>query len=61
MPMPVNGWRWPAAAASAATALAELAILDGLTPEEALRWVRRTYHPRAVETRWQQRWLRSVR
>jgi hypothetical protein len=43
------------------TALAELAILDGLTPEEALRWVRRTYHPRAVETRWQQRWLRSVR
>jgi hypothetical protein len=42
------------------TALAALAVLDGLTPEEALAWVRRSYHPRAVETPWQRRWLRRV-
>ncbi len=43
------------------TALAALAVLDGLSPSEALRWVRASYHPRAVETPWQRRWLRSVR
>jgi hypothetical protein len=43
------------------TALAALAILDGLTAREALRWVRSNYHRRAVETPWQQRWLRHVR
>jgi len=43
------------------TALAALAILDGLTPREALTWVRGHYHPRAVETPWQRRWLRHVR
>jgi hypothetical protein len=43
------------------TALAALAVLDGLRPGEAVRWVRRTYHPRAVETPWQRWWLRSVR
>ena len=43
------------------TALAALAVLDGLPPEEAVRWVRREYHPRAVETPWQRRWLRGVR
>lgn len=43
------------------TALAALAILDGLTPREALTWVRRDYHHRAVETPWQRRWLRKVR
>jgi Protein-tyrosine phosphatase len=43
------------------TALAALAVLDGLTPAEALGWVRGTYHPRAVETSWQRRWLRTVR
>jgi hypothetical protein len=43
------------------TALAALAILDGLTPREALTWVRGNYHPRAVETSWQRRWLRHVR
>lgn len=42
------------------TALAALAILDGLTPREALTWVRRSYHRRAVETPWQRRWLRNV-
>ncbi|HEY6275998.1 MAG TPA: protein-tyrosine phosphatase family protein [Streptosporangiaceae bacterium] len=43
------------------TALAALAMLDGLTPAEALAWVRHGYHPRAVETPWQRRWLRHVR
>jgi hypothetical protein len=43
------------------TALAALAILDGLTPPEALTWVRSNYHHRAVETPWQRRWLRGVR
>lgn len=43
------------------TALAALAILDGLTPNQALAWVRHNYHPHAVETPWQRRWLRTVR
>jgi hypothetical protein len=43
------------------TALAALAILDGLPPERAVDWVRASYHHRAVETPWQRRWLRTVR
>jgi hypothetical protein len=43
------------------TALAALAILDGLPPNQAVAWVRDAYHPRAVETPWQRRWLRTVR
>jgi rhodanese/phosphatase family protein len=43
------------------TALAALAILDGLSPEQAVTWIRDNYHPRAVETLWQQRWLGTVR
>lgn len=43
------------------TALAALAVLDGLSPAEAVSWVRAGYHPRAIETRWQRRWLRHVR
>jgi hypothetical protein len=42
------------------TALAALAVLDGLPPDEAARWVRKQYHPRAVETPWQRWWLRRV-
>jgi Protein-tyrosine phosphatase len=42
------------------TALAALAILDGLPAEQAVTWIRSNYHPRAVETPWQRRWLRSV-
>ncbi|HUJ04844.1 MAG TPA: protein-tyrosine phosphatase family protein [Streptosporangiaceae bacterium] len=42
------------------TALAALAILDGLSPREAVAWVRAGYHPRAIETVWQRRWLRRV-
>jgi protein-tyrosine phosphatase len=43
------------------TALAALAVLDGLAPGEAVTWVRAGYSPRAVETPWQARWLRHVR
>src|SRR3954447_25481883 len=43
------------------TALAALAVLDGLTPAEAVHWVRSAYHRRAVETPWQRWWLRRVR
>ena len=43
------------------TALAALAVLDGLAPGAAVAWVRREYHPRAVETPWQRWWLRRVR
>ena len=43
------------------TALAALALLDGLSPEEAIAWVRAGYHPRAVETPGQRRWLARVR
>jgi protein-tyrosine phosphatase len=42
------------------TALAALSILDGLDPRAAVTWVRRVYHPRAVETPWQRWWLRRV-
>jgi protein-tyrosine phosphatase len=43
------------------TALAALAVLDGLSPREAVAWVRAGYSPRAVETPWQRWWLRTVR
>jgi len=43
------------------TALAALAVLDGLAPAAAVRWVRAAYHRRAVETPWQRWWLRRVR
>ncbi|TDC37577.1 protein-tyrosine phosphatase family protein [Micromonospora sp. KC213] len=42
------------------TALAALAILDGLPSAEAVAWVRTRYHPRAVETPWQRGWLRRL-
>ena len=37
------------------TALACLAVLDGVPAPEAVGWVREHYHPRAVETPWQRR------
>jgi hypothetical protein len=43
------------------TALAALAVLDGLPPADAVHWVRSAYHRRAVETPWQRWWLRRVR
>ncbi|TQS40972.1 protein-tyrosine phosphatase family protein [Cryptosporangium phraense] len=42
------------------TAIAALAILDGLPPAEAVSWVRREYDRHAVETPWQARWLRRL-
>ncbi|PZG18641.1 protein phosphatase [Micromonospora craterilacus] len=42
------------------TALAALAILDGLPAERAVAWVRAAYRPGAVETPWQRRWLRRL-
>ena len=42
------------------TALAALAILSGVSPDDAVAWVRQHYHPKAVETRPQRRWVESV-
>lgn len=39
------------------TALACLAVLDGVPARDALTYVRRHYHPRAVETPWQRRYV----
>ena len=41
------------------TALACLAILDGVRPAEAVRYARQHYHQRAVETPWQRRYVRQ--
>lgn len=43
------------------TALAALAVLDGLPADQAVAWVRAAYRPRAVETPWQRWWLRTLR
>lgn len=40
------------------TALACVAVLDGVPPQQAVAYVREHYHPRAVETPWQQRYVR---
>ncbi|AOP49532.1 protein-tyrosine phosphatase family protein [Streptomyces lydicus] len=40
------------------TALACLAVLDGVPAAQAVDYVRRNYHPRAVETPWQKRYVR---
>ena len=40
------------------TALACIAVLDGVAPGEAVGYVRRHYHPRAVETFRQRRFVR---
>jgi hypothetical protein len=39
------------------TALACLAVLDGVRPGDAVAFVRAGYHPRAVETPWQRRFV----
>lgn len=39
------------------TALACLAVLDGVPPNEAVAFVRDGYHARAVETPWQRRYV----
>jgi protein-tyrosine phosphatase len=43
------------------TALACLAISDGIPATDAVDWVRTHYHPRAVETPWQQAYVRRFR
>lgn len=43
------------------TALACLTIIDGLPPAEAVAYVRARYHPGAVETFWQRRYVRRFR
>ncbi|MEU1482847.1 protein-tyrosine phosphatase family protein [Streptomyces sp. NPDC005752] len=40
------------------TALACLAVLDGVPAEQAVSYVRRNYHPKAVETPWQRRYVK---
>ena len=42
------------------TALAVLAIMSGVAPDDAVAWVRTHYRPRAVETRRQRRWVENV-
>jgi protein-tyrosine phosphatase len=39
------------------TAIAALAIISGVPRDEAVAWTRRAYHPRAVETPGQRRWV----
>ncbi|GIH22174.1 protein-tyrosine-phosphatase [Acrocarpospora phusangensis] len=39
------------------TVIACLAILSGVPPREAVAWTRANYHPHAVETPWQRRWV----
>lgn len=40
------------------TALACLAVLDGVPADEAVTWVRENFRSGAVETPWQRRWVR---
>jgi protein-tyrosine phosphatase len=43
------------------TSLAAIAVMAGIPSTEAVAWARERYHPRAVETPWQRRWvLREV-
>lgn len=42
------------------TALAVLATLSGVAPDDAVAWVRAHYHRRAMETRAQRRWVADV-
>lgn len=42
------------------TAMALLAVISGVDPEDAVAWTRQSYHPRAVETRRQRRWIEQV-
>lgn len=43
------------------TALAAIAVMSGVSPDDAVAWVRRNYLPHAVETPWQRRWVRILR
>jgi protein-tyrosine phosphatase len=39
------------------TALACLAILDGMSPQQAVDFVRENYNSKAIETPWQRRFV----
>jgi hypothetical protein len=39
------------------TVIACLAVVAGLTPDDAIDWAREHHHHRAVETPWQRRWV----
>jgi hypothetical protein len=39
------------------SAIAAMAVLAGVPSVDAVAWVRDHYHPRAVETPWQRRWV----
>jgi protein-tyrosine phosphatase len=43
------------------TALACLAVLDGVPAGDAVAFVRANYHPKAVETPWQRRFVQRFR
>ena len=43
------------------TALACIAVLDGVAPAEAVAFVRAGYHRRAIETPWQRRYVSRFR
>lgn len=57
----MNAWRSPAPAGRGrtGTALACVAVLDGVPAAEAVDYVRRHYDRRAVETPWQRRYVRG--
>lgn len=42
------------------TALAYIAVLDGVPPDEAVAWIRARYDRHAVETPWQKRFVRGA-
>lgn len=42
------------------TALARIAVLDGVPPDEAVAWIRARYDKHAVETPWQKRFVRGA-
>lgn len=42
------------------TAIASVAVLEGMAPADAVAWVRARYHHRAVEVPWQRRVLRAA-
>ena len=42
------------------TALAALAVLDGMPANRAVRWMRHAYDAKAVETPWQDWWVHTV-
>lgn len=42
------------------TGLAVLAIISGVSTHDAVNWVRKHYHPQAVETPHQRRWISNM-